>query len=75
MHRALVPAAPYDPPSLTDALLRRVAVWHVAVLAETRVREDERRLREANPRLLADVGLMREDVARGALRPRQADWT
>lgn len=73
MRRALAPATPYDPPCLTDALLRRVAAWNATVLAETRVREDERRLREADPRLLADVGLTREDVARGALRPRRDD--
>lgn len=71
MYRTLAPAAPYNPPSLTHGLLRRAALWHLMVLAETRARLDERRLREADPRLLADVGLTREDVARGALRPRR----
>lgn len=56
-------------PPLTRRLLATVAIWSSGVRLDARVLRDEARLRETDARLLADVGLTREDVARGALRP------
>ena len=56
-------------PPLTRRLRAVVAAWSSGVRLGTRIFRDEAHLREMDPRLLADVGLTREDVARGALRP------
>jgi len=56
-------------PPLMHRLRVAATVWFSGVRLGTRVLQDEGHLREMEPRLLADVGLTREDVARGALRP------
>ena len=56
-------------PPLTRLLRVAVAAWSSGVRLGARVFRDEAHLREMDPRLLADVGLTREEVARGALRP------
>ena len=61
--------AHYDTaPSLTRRLRLAMAAWSSGVRLGTCVLRDEAHLREMDSRLLADVGLTREDVARGALR-------
>ena len=61
---------PCAPPARFGARRSRTALaaWLSGVLLGIRTIRDERLLREAEPRLLADVGLTRGDVARGALR-------
>ena len=54
---------------LTRRLRVAVAAWSSGVRLGARVFRDQAHLREMDPRLLADVGLTREDVARCALRP------
>lgn len=53
-------------------LMRRLrlvmAAWSSGVHPDTCVLQDEAHLREIDPRLFANVGLKREDVARSALR-------
>ena len=56
-------------PLLTRRLRVALAAWSSGMRLGARAFRDEAHLREMDPRLLADVGLTREDVARGALRP------
>ena len=65
-----LPAHGDTAPSLTRRLRAAVAAWSSGVRFGIRVLRDEAHLREMDLRLLADVGLTREDVARGALRPK-----
>lgn len=55
-------------PPLTQRLHAAVGAWFGSVRLGARILRDEGYLREADPRLLADVGLTREGLARGALR-------
>lgn len=64
-----LPTHPSAAPSLTCRLRAAVSGWSLGVRLGVRVLQDEGRLREMDPRLLADVGLTHGDVARGALRP------
>lgn len=64
-----LPAHRHTAHPLTRRLRAAVAAWCLGVRLGARVVRDEAHLREMDPRLLADVGLTREDVARGALRP------
>ncbi len=66
-----LPAHGDTAPPLTHRLRVAVAAWSSGVRLGARVLRDEAHLREMDARLLADVGLMRGDVARGALRPGQ----
>jgi len=66
-----LPAHLHTAPPLTRRLRLAVAAWSTGVSLGVRVLRDERHLLEMDPRLLADVGLTREDVARGALQPGQ----
>jgi uncharacterized protein YjiS (DUF1127 family) len=56
-------------PPLTRRLRVAVAAWSLGVRLGARVFRDEAHLREMESRLLTDVGLTHEGVARGALRP------
>ena len=68
MHRVIDLIDTYEPPSLTSRMAARIRAWLDACSVEVRVRTDEHRLRDADPRMLEDVGLTHGAVARGALR-------
>ena len=64
-----LPAHLHAAPPLTHRLHVAVAAWLAGVRLAACVLRDEAHLIEMDPRLLADVGLAREDVVRGAIRP------
>ena len=62
-------------PSLTRRLRVAALAWLASVCLDTRILRDEARLAEMDERFLADVGLTRRKVARGALRQWRDDRT
>lgn len=63
-----LPAQHDTAPSLMRRLRLVMAAWSSGVHPDTCVLQDEAHLREIDPRLFANVGLKREDVARSALQ-------
>ena len=61
-----LPAQHDTAPSLMRRLRRAMATWSSGMRPGTCVLQDEAHLREMDPRLFANVGLAREDVARSA---------
>ena len=62
-------------PPLTRRLRAAALAWLADVCLNARVLRDEARLAETDERFLSDVGLTRQDVARGALRQWRDDQT
>ena len=71
MYRVIHLIDTYESPSLTRRIAAKARTWFEAYAIEVRFRRDEHQLRDADARMLEDVGLTPGAIARGALRPRR----